>query len=145
MLVVDCVHLGSIASHNCPRLFGIFIYRTEWNRSTFVLWGIVDWHMLVLLLFVRPTHLVGWQKVNVDGSSNVFNLRLGSLISRFPFPPRVFPLHWGPGCLDSLTISQPFFRPSPHPCQYYQILPRRKPTSWMETRVHYKTPVYSTA
>ena len=55
-----CMNLGSIASHNCPRLFGKSISRAENNWLTFVLWGIVDWHILVLLLFVRP-HLVGWQ------------------------------------------------------------------------------------
>ena len=30
----------------------------------------------MLLLFVRSTHLVGWWKVNVDSSSNIFNMRL---------------------------------------------------------------------
>ena len=31
----------------------------------------------MILLSIRPTHLVGWWKVNVDSSSNIFNMHLG--------------------------------------------------------------------
>jgi hypothetical protein len=44
--------------------------------------GIVDWHWLVLLLFVRPSHLVGWRKVNVDSSHAVASpMCLSSLVA----------------------------------------------------------------
>ena len=66
------IHLGSIPSHNCPRLFLEYLFFSH-RMSIFVLWGIDS---LVLLLFVRPSHLVDCRKVNVD-TSNIFNMRLG--------------------------------------------------------------------